>query len=90
MPSLNYIPRFVCTHTFFFVRVSREFHIVSTVYSLKGNKATAGFCGFKVVPCTFLLKKEKIKGGPATPVDEFEMLCYDKAEPASALGDEFC
>lgn len=36
------------------------------------------------------IEKRKIKGRPATPVDEFEMYCYDKPEPAPALGDEFC
>lgn len=54
----------LCAASFFFVRVSRKFLIVSTVYSLKDNKATARNCGFKMVPCTFLLKRKRLKGDP--------------------------
>lgn len=34
------------------------------MYSLKDNKATDRNCGFKVMPCTFRLKRKRLKGGP--------------------------
>lgn len=48
----------------FFLYKFQENSIVSTVYSLKDNKAAARNCGFKAVPCTFLLKRKRLKGDP--------------------------
>lgn len=73
---------------FFFVRVSRKFHSIHCVFPER-QQSHCQKLWLQSGALYISIEKEKIKGRPATPVDEFEMYHYDKPEPLPRWGTSF-